>query len=314
MVVRSQFVPQKLAGPKWLRTTICKSCNSTLGQAVDNFADHPFFLALRLEAGLPVGRDLDVTYEHPGTGELRPARIRSDGSIVEPPYVHEGEGRFTVYAPTVEGAQAIGERRAQRRAARGETTKLLEPELIELGPQIMRTTPGVVPFEDLSERILREAAKIAVGYLARVGSPQLALDTRLDPVRDLALHGTPLEGAGVGALLPGEPVRLYLPSTHQVLTFGTAGAELPSDEQALAQFYDGEGRPRHEPEGTVRLTRMYHLVHVRRSAGEAWVRVTFFGVVSAHVPIPSDIPAPWGRGDTLEFRSSGMVQRMGFYP
>ena len=61
--------------------------------------------------------------------------------------------------------------------------------------------------------LVREAAKIAVEYIALIASPDVALLPQLDAVRNCAITGIVLEGGSAG---PIGPSRVWLPRMKRI--------------------------------------------------------------------------------------------------
>ncbi|HZN99227.1 MAG TPA: hypothetical protein VFB61_15955, partial [Gemmatimonadales bacterium] len=152
---------------------------------------HQFFRPLRAEAGLPYGAPLHGVVLHPVTGERIEGPLDLEHGFEAAERIEESGGIVHVQGPTGERAAKRAadfaqkrERRSGRKIAFGDPEELRSEGPILVDQAKKRT-------EELDRLLPREAAKIAVEYVAHISSPDVALDPRLDEMRAAARDGAP---------------------------------------------------------------------------------------------------------------------------
>jgi hypothetical protein len=286
------------AGGGWLTTElVCKECNSFLGDHVDNIMNEPLLKAMRVEAGLATKDILDGVYFDADLGEV-PGYLHEDGSFVETKdYFKRGGGEFVVIAPTPEKARLRGDEIAEARARRGKTTQLQEPVSRPSVP--VPTSLGGGDAKSLFPRLGREAAKIAVGYVAHVAGPEVALSSALDAIRSAALNGTQLDGEA--GLLRAYWRGIHFPRVNATFLFGDAGTQQPALKD-VPQLMENEASGfAQSVRAAGRLTNIRHELSLRKASNAASFSLILFGALGAHIELPHDLNLPTMRHDYRDF-------------
>jgi hypothetical protein len=288
---QEHVVPVSLGGSNWITTRrTCKACNSVLGDDVDTVVDIPLLATLRAEAGLVPRRALRGVYIDPDSGEIVPGRMRFDGVFEEQERVWQQDNRIRGAQRSLEAARAAIERITERRRREGQRVTFAAPQML---PE--RTVTAFVDLrstrvDELNELMVREAAKMAIGYVAHIAGPEIAMAAPLDPIRACALMGAPITSTGVEWL---GPELSYLPHCGRYLMMGESG-ESPSYEDA-AQMQSQHA--------AVTLTELVHHLGVQRGAEGSFFVVVLFSWLRVGLALPGDLLLPWGRVDYRNLRS-----------
>jgi hypothetical protein len=162
--------------------------------------------------------------------------------------------------------------------------------------------------DEFNALLPREAAKVAIEYIALVADPSVALDTRLDPLRHWALFGD--SGEYYIADYVGKR-GVYLPRTgyyHKLDDWGTA---VPSHEEQTALVTNPDGTQRGLPPNTVVLRWPVHRLQLWRDSDGGHFEMTLFSWLGVRLPLALQLPVPWGRFDSWDFNRphSGMRPR-----
>lgn len=187
-------MPVSLGGSGWLTTRlVCRDCNSWLGREVDKVADIPLLVALRAEAGLSPHYDLRGHYVDPESGEVVEGRMGFGRPFEETERYYERGDRIMISARTTERAQAIADKIAERRRQEGRPVTFRTPHMREGRAELISLDQRSTRVSELNELLVREAAKMAVEYVALLVGLEVALMSELDPLRAAALYGSPTE-------------------------------------------------------------------------------------------------------------------------
>lgn len=308
---KEHVVPRALGGGGWLTTDrVCLACNSRLGADVDRVASAVVLRALRIEAGLLDVEPLPAAYRDEETGLPIAGRVLPDGSFARDERVYRRDSGVDILAPTGERAREIADRIVRRREERREppikfgdvTTAPGDAVLVRLKPE---------PFPPVAALLAREAAKIAVGYVACVGLPRAALDPRLDSLRVCALEGTQADVEEGYHLDPGAR-GVYLPRTRLSFLRGPAGSTPPSEEETAGLYATADGALRHSAAGTQPLTWVYHKLSFSRDGHHGSLHLTLFGLFYFGVGLPPKLDLPWNRYDYRDFSRGYARTGLGF--
>ena len=303
---REHVVPESLGGSGWLIThDVCVTCNSDLGSQVDKIAEEEWACRLRLEAGLPARRRLPVEYEHPDLGTLVGLADPS-GRTVEPIQPETPPGKYTVIGTTPAEVEAKREQVSQRvRKRRGEEIEWGPIKLGSQGQVVTASRWGFAAARGLGRRLTRLGAKIALGYIAKIAGTEVALHPDLDCVREWALQGTNLPGTDPDLcdLLVRPPI--WLPRTRQLLGLGEGDQPDLDEYQTLRAEMEplrhAPGSAEPPPSARTVLSPIGHTLGLLHSRKDTVFRIKLFHVFSIDLPLPPDLPLPWGRTDFREF-------------
>jgi len=303
---KEHLIPAAIGG-ELTTDRVCVECNSVLGSTVDKFVDHPLFLALRSEVGLSVHRQPEWEFDDPVLGAKVRARRTADGFVELLSPVHSSEGRVVVRADTEEKMGEIARKVAARLEREGKSVEWRELEQHE--PVWVR---GHIPLQDasgLTELLGREAAKIAIEYVARVAGPEMALVHELDGLREHARHGPEFAGIQVAYVGPRPPVRL--PRLDEVHVLGRdlpRQAKLDQMIEELVPQPPGGAKP--DPSQVAAWPGFEHRVELIRGAAGPRFQLTLFSCLVVAVPLPGSLAdlLPWGCFDSKDLRT-GEVQR-----
>jgi hypothetical protein len=297
------IVPISLGGEKWLRTRlVCRSCNNRMGREVDRLADIPLFLALRDEAGLAPSRAMRVVYLDERTGLLMHGTRASGGLVVPDERRYQQGEKLTVVGHTEARAQAIADKHVQRASKRDEKVAYGAAYTEPAGPVLVMLNQDDTRVDELEVLLVREAAKIAVEYVAYLAGGEAALDQALDPLRQVALEGSGDGIEGWGLDHKGKCRMVYLPriKLHFASSRDTASTAPSYDEQVkLLLGPDGRAVEIH-PDASP-LTRVYHRLCIWREGADGRFEVTLFGWFGIRFTLPANPPLPWGRCDYWDF-------------
>jgi hypothetical protein len=255
---------------------------------------------LRREAGLhpreipdvaiycePLGRWVKMLW-HEG-GDLEPIERRYE------------QGTVTDYLGSTEGeVRAMARTRAEREARRGKQITFGEPYQIPSQTELaaILSTPGQL--HHFVYAPLREAAKMAVGYVAWSVSAEVALSAELDELRAFALDGvTPTGDASIGRI---GPAFVWLPRTHHLAAV-SHGDELPPSRAEYDELVRQCEAAPHSPPGKVRvLSNLTHRIGTRLVDGRAECKIVLFDWITMGVPLPATLPLRWDHIEERDVR------------
>src|SRR5205807_4868512 len=185
-------IPDALGGTLTI-ASVCKPCNSGLGQDVDRIVDDDLLIALRQEARLsmPRGRRAQAFYVDPDTGERIPVWLASEGRFEEKSSITSREGHITIRGETLQDVEAVKREYEATVRARGKPLPTWGEPVVTPNATpalIIEHAPGQPPFADRLDRL---ACKIALGFIAARAGAGVALDPRLDNLRACALEARP---------------------------------------------------------------------------------------------------------------------------
>ena len=301
-------MPEALGGSGWLTTTaVCVECNSFFGHSVDAVADAALLQWLRRRVGLPVHQDDIVEFVDPEIGVRRQARLAPDGTVQPLTKVVQVEDRLSIRADTEDEVLMIAEKIRSRRARRGQSVqyRALEPAR----PVAVRGNTPVQPVGEFNTLLGREAAKMAVEYIAVVTAPDLALVSELDAVRDHARSGTKWPGVAVAYAGPGPLVKLS--EAGPVLALGLGTGPHPSQAEFDKMIDDLIPAPilDSDPDlGKIPLWPGFtHRLRLVSDGRRARFELSLFSCVVATVALPASLPLPWGCENTRDFISGAVT-------
>lgn len=300
------LLPDALGG--WLTTELlCTPCNSFFGHDVDKFVDHPLVLALRREVALPVHREPEWEFDDPVLGAKARARRTTDGSVELLSPVHSSEGRVVVRSDSEEKTRQIARKVAARLEREGKSVEWRKIEQYE--PVWVRGNTPLQDASSLTEPFNREAAKIAIEYIARVAGPEMALVRELDGLREHARHGAKFAGIQVAYVGPRPFVRL--PRFDEVFVLGSS--ELPSQDQLDEMIGESVPLPAADTQPDLSQVPQWpgfeHRVELIRGGAGPRFQLTLFSCLVVAVPLPGSLAdlLPWGCLDSKEL-STGEVR------
>jgi hypothetical protein len=290
---KEHVIPDALGG--WLTTRdLCKYCNNCFGAQVDcTVVDYSVVRPLRQEASL-VTKVLAGEYYNPELDVNEPVLVTPDGRIqLMQPVVRSGS---SVYVRGRDAAHV--EREAARLIRRYEQRgiSVTSGPITVDGPRTEKfehhQNAGAI--ERFKSGLGREAAKVAVEYIAMIASPAVALRAELDPLRSHALHGG--DNIQVKSGFVGPP-RFWLPRIRQMVTLAPSRPLdwSASNTKSLAPEELGP------PPGVPHRTHLAHWVGVWRDRDGAHLSMELFSCFRATIALPSDFPLPWGRIDWRAF-------------
>lgn len=202
-----------------------------------------------------------------------------------------------VIAPTPEQARLRGDEIAQARARRGKTTNLQEPFSRPSAP--VPTSLGGGDAKTLFPRLAREAAKIAVEYIAHVAGPAVALSSAVDDVRSAALNGTEMDAeAGV---LRAYWTGIHFPRVNATFLFGEAGTQKPDLKDVPELMRDDTSAFSESVRAAGRLTHIRHDLWLRKAGKAASFSLVLFGALGVRMDLSSDVNLPIVRHDYKDF-------------
>lgn len=279
---------------------MCHPCNNRFGHEVDRIVDAPRFLYLRAEAGLPTNRQVEGEYFDDDWGHSSKVTFDpNQDAFDEVRHLFEREDRVLIQAPTAEEARQLAKKWASRRGAEGQSVHWDEPYARDLtGKVITISDQGTLGEAQVTALLIREAAKIAIEYVAYVSTPNVAGRSDLDPIRKAAMQGTAFRGHQLSFLLTG-PV--YLPRTGAIWVIGTKDDALRAKremEKRRAQGDSYAGPPADFP----RLTEIFHRLRLVRHGDGGYFELVLFGWFVVRLALPPELSVPWGRYHLRDFR------------
>lgn len=286
------LIPESLGG--WLKTEhVCVPCNSYFGSAVDIIANDKHMILLRREAGLRPSRAIEGEYFDQDLGQMVFARSRRDGTLERVRPVHQVGNEVFITAPTPELAQQEAERLKGRLEKRGKT--ITDTPVTAQDRRVVNFgfTQDLPDNARLMTLLSREAAKIAVEYIAYISSPAVALGPELDALRRHAVDGEEIPDKTVGVTGPRE---IWLPRTRNIVR-RRSGPDDQASRTALSE-------PTFEmtpPPGIPHLTSVRHAVGVWKDHEGARFVLELFSMFRAVLPLNRSLAIRWGRVDFREF-------------
>jgi hypothetical protein len=295
------IVPDSLGG--WLITRlVCDQCNHHLGSEVDKVANASILRALRLEAGLRVPQGLEVEFfDEDVNDSIRIVIYGGDKhSVIARPY--ELGGQIRIVANSVQEARKLMSGFTKRERRGRAPVTFGEPQSLEGGPRLASFPPRVTEDETWSRLMQREAAKMAIEYVAHLTTADVALLPSLDSIRAFALGGTEYGGLQdsieVGALFGGD---VWLPRLELRLGAREHLRDVPTIDQLAATMIDSTGRQSGAPANVKSLIHLRHRLLLTKSDERAEFQVILFGWLAARVRLPTELPVPWGASDYRGF-------------
>lgn len=144
-------------------------------------------------------------FTDPAVGARIKARLADDGTIepVSPVCIHEG--RMLIRAESEEATREIARKVAERLKREGRSVSFADLEQAE--PKIVWMNIGLRDARPFNDLLNREAAKIAIEYIAEVAAPEVALLSELDRIREYACGTCAFDGARTCGILTNESGR-----------------------------------------------------------------------------------------------------------
>lgn len=286
------LIPDALGG--WLKTEhVCRTCNSRFGSTVDIVVNDRLMILLRQEVGLPTPRALESEYFDHDLNISVPVRRQGNGHLERVRPVHQVGNTVYITAATPDLVELEANRLKQRLARKGKT--ITEGPITTEDRRVVTTrfTQDVAATTDFHSLLGREAAKIAVEYVAYISSPTEALRPELDLLRRHADQGTGIEGMEVGPVGPHE---IWLPRTRHLLR--RRREEL--DEAPWTKLPP----PNFEmmsPPGVPHLRSIRHWLTVWKDHHGARFIMVLFSTLRVMLPLPASLEIRWGRMDQRDF-------------
>jgi hypothetical protein len=289
-------VPERLGG--WLTTrSVCDSCNHYFGYTVDIASDEKLLASLRYEVGLGPRPPLEGESFDPDVEAVRRVRVRADGTIepISPVFEYpDGRGEL-IRADTREETLCIARKRKASRAARGIAISYREIAEQTDARFVQVAVPVETEDRERAQLLDREAAKIAIEYIALVAHPTLALVPQLDPIRSYARHG--IDKPDVATIYLG-PEQVWLPRSRHLFFIGGPGDESPAHgrlDELAAQLVPipSDGSPP-RPNDVPDWPGYKHRLALQTDDGAAWFELVLFDCIVSRVVLPRSLTLPWG--------------------
>jgi hypothetical protein len=295
LVSEEHVLPASICGCTWLTTySVCRSCNSLFGSEVDKFADMYPITLLRREVGIEVNATMLTEYLDPQIDALIQGRHMPDGTIKPVSPVFKDGNRVVIHTETEEECQSILAKFTERQGS-----EFTMKELRRVQPRAVRSRLVQRDFERFKQLLAREAAKIAIEYIALVTAPEIAQLPALNRLRQFVRTGDDVYLTQSG-LLNG-PTITVLPNTGFVLIFAEPGKPVPEDLDAYLEAAL-PARKEEEPPDLTGLAEWPGYVHeiALIDDGRPRFELTLFSRFLAGSYLPSDLPLPWGTSSSLD--------------
>jgi hypothetical protein len=204
-----------------------------------------------------------------------------------------------------EGRKRGDHRRDARRGARGRRPPERAPRRTwQTAPEVRRgrVCRRPLPWEAGPFELLlgREAAKIALDYIAYLSGADVALDPRLDELRAFVLEGDNEIRARRNTFVPPGTRAIYLPRTRRIFAIAAEKEDVLTAEELKGLLPDPSGQ-KPLPNGVAQLDRIFHLLRVRRDGEIGIVEVVLFILFGTAFELPTDLSVPWGAGEVRDF-------------
>ncbi len=286
---KEHVIPGSMGGTLLTRD-VCKPCNGYFGCAVDCVADAPLLIRLRCEAGLAPRRRLLGEYYDEYLGVSLPAWQDSNNTVVPVRPVQRERAGNTVIISGASRSSAEREMRREEERLRNEGLGFAPEPIVQIHERQVpfQSVEAQESVQTLRSLLGREAAKIAIELIGLRASAKVASDAALDPVRDYARHGSPLDGVTIAVL---GPERLWLPRAKLLLRFGPE----PAPPEGAVPNLPDPTVPTMQPPGVPQLMDVVHVLGFHRDHDGGHFVLLLFGVVRIHVPLPEHLPLPWKR-------------------
>lgn len=277
-----------------------------MGAEVDKVANHGIFHQLREEAGLKVRAGLRVRYFDEDFG-LEIDGISQEGSVRPGRPVYRDGNRVFVIDPDTEKAVAIAEGMTRGASGRGEDVRFSEPYRAGEQEVIVVVGESGSDLEEFNVLAIREGAKMALGYIARVTSESLATHPAFEPLRDCALRGKPVPGAWLDRFWSDI---VWLPRSQQVsflrLAGGSEKAPSEADLRRVIEEAQSTGQP---PIGVKQIDTIGHRLSLVKDENRKRFEVALFSRLGIAIPLANDAPDLPIRTDWWMFtpRKSGTI-------